>query len=378
MKIIADENIPQVKDAFGSFGDIELYSGREITNTILYDADVLLVRSITTVDESLLKNTSIKFVGTATIGTDHIDINYLSSHSIAFADAAGCNAFSVAEYILCAVTKIYNYANSTFSRKSIGIIGYGNVGTKVAKFFNSIGFKTIINDPPLERKFGKQNFSSLEETLLCDIITLHVPLNLEGLDRTYHLLDENFIKSLKTNTILINSSRGPVVDNKALLKRISQKKDLKIVLDVWENEPSPIIELVRSAIVSTAHIAGYSLEGKLNGTFFIYQKFCNYLKAKQKWIPNYPKVEDDIIEIDSRDSLENILLKITTHIYDITYDSDLLKKSVELPEIQVPKYFDKLRKDYQTRREFNNYTIKFSQPNEELKNLLRDLRFNVI
>jgi len=378
MKIIADESIPQVKEAFGSFGKIELCSGREITGEILHDADVLLVRSITTVNETLLKKSSIKFVGTVTIGTDHIDQKYLSSQNISFADAAGCNAFSVAEWVLCAVTKIYNSTNSNFKGKSIGIIGYGNVGTKVARFFEAIGFKTIINDPPLDRKLGKQKFNSLEESLKCDIVTLHVPLNLEGIDLTYHLLDEKILNLLKRDSILINSSRGPVVDNNALSKIMAQKNNLRIVFDVWENEPSPNIELIKNANISTAHIAGYSLEGKLNGTHYIYKKFCDFLKAKQEWVPNYPIVENEMIEIDSNESFEKILLKITSHIYDITSDSELLKKSVELTEIQVPKYFDKLRREYRIRREFNNYIVKLSRPNDALKNLLTKLRLKVI
>lgn len=220
MKIIADENIPQVKEAFREFGDISLHAGRSITQDILKDTDALLVRSITKVDKKLLDGTKVKFVATATIGTDHIDKEYLKENNIYFSDAAGCNAFSVAEYVVCAIMNLYSLFNHSLKDKSIGIIGYGNVGTKVAKFSEALGLKTFINDPPLQRNSGESFFCSLDEALEADIITIHVPLNKSGVDKTVHLLNENNIQKIKSGAILINSARGPVVDNIALLKHV--------------------------------------------------------------------------------------------------------------------------------------------------------------
>ena len=231
MKLVVDENIALAEEAFSQFGDVLLIGGRQITNEILRNADALIVRSITKVDENLLQNTNIKFVGTATIGTDHIDINYLDKNNIAFADAKGCNADSVAEYVFTALLNIAPREKISFKNKSIGIIGVGNVGSKVAKYAEALGLKVYKNDPPKQRADKGNNYVSLKEVLQADIITLQVPLNKTGIDRTFHLLDEEKLNKIKNNSVIINSSRGAVVDNKALLD-IIDKKHFKVILDV--------------------------------------------------------------------------------------------------------------------------------------------------
>lgn len=378
MKILADENIPQVKEAFSQFGEVRLTHGRYITNEMLTGIDILLVRSITNVNEDLLADTNVKFIGTATIGTDHIDKEYLKSRNIYFADAAGCNSFSVAEYVIAALTDLFIKKKKTFVNKRIGIVGFGNIGTKVDRFANAIGLRAIINDPPLERKLGRGNFKELEKALDCDIVTFHVPLNKSGVDKTYHLLNQDNLDQIKTGSLLFNTSRGPVVKNSSLKERLLAGKDIDLVLDVFENEPKIDLDLLSMADIGTAHIAGYSLEGKLNGTYFIYKKLCNYLNCQATWQPVYPIISDPIIEIDTRKEIEEILSEIIKRIYDINFDSQLLKKSA-IEKIEEPgKYFDQLRKTYRIRREFINYTIKLSSPNERLKNLLETLRFKVI
>lgn len=378
MKILVDENIPQAKEAFSKFGDVKLAHGRQITNEMLLDIDALIVRSITNVNEKLLHNSPVRFVGTATIGTDHIDKEYLKSKNIFFADAAGCNSFSVAEYVITALTNIFIATNKTFKGKKIGIVGYGNIGTKVARFAKALGIETIINDPPLERKYGKENFSTLNEALDCDIITFHVPLNKTGIDKTYHLLNENNIHLIKSGSLLINTSRGPVVDNSALMKRILKSKDINVVLDVWENEPNIDMELLKLVDIGTAHIAGYSLEGKLNGTFFVYEKLCKFLERNCEWTPDYPDINERIIDINPSSEIEKILFEATQKIYDINYDSSQLKLLTDTGVVNPDKYFDQLRKNYHIRREFNNYTIRTDYVNNKLKLLLQELRFNVI
>lgn len=378
MKILVDENIPQAKEAFSKFGQVKLAHGRQITNEMLLDTDALIVRSITNVNEKLLHNSPVRFVGTATIGTDHIDKEYLKSKNIFFADAAGCNSFSVAEYAITAITNIFYTINKTFSGKRIGIVGYGNIGTKVASFAKALGFGTIINDPPLERKYGKENFGCLNDALDCDIITFHVPLNKIGIDKTYHLLNEENIHLIKSGSLLINTSRGPVVDNSVLRKRLLEKKDLNVVLDVWENEPNIDKELLQLTDIGTAHIAGYSLEGKLNGTFFVYEKLCKFLERNCEWTPDYPDIKESIIDINSSSEIEKILFEVTQKIYDITNDSSQLKLLTNEDVVNPDKYFDQLRKNYHIRREFNNYTIRTNDGNNNLKALLKELRFTVI
>jgi len=377
MKLIVDENIPQGKEAFGLFGEIILSSGRTITNEMLLDADVLIVRSITEVNDKLLKNSKVKFVGTATIGTDHVDKDYLEKDNIYFADAAGCNAFSVAEYVVCAINQYLNQNKNNFSNLTIGVIGYGNVGTKVVRFARALGLKVLINDPPLERKSKENIFCSLDEALEADIVTLHVPLNKTGIDKTYHLIDEANINKIKSGSMLINSSRGPVVKNDTLLQRLKEKADLFTVLDVWENEPTLSCELLNMVNIGTPHIAGYSYEGKINGTKIIYDKLCEFLKVKPVWQPYYPAIKPDTFTFNSSGIFENEFGKLTNNIYDINCDSNNLKKSLKMEELHRPKYFDGLRKKYHIRREFNNYKINITQPDNETKEILENLRFTV-
>jgi erythronate-4-phosphate dehydrogenase len=378
MKILADENIPQVKEAFSQFGEVKLTHGRYISNEMLKETDILVVRSITNVNEDLLADTNVKFVGTATIGTDHIDKEYLKSRNIYFADAAGCNSFSVAEYFIAALTDQFTKMKKTFEDKKIGIIGFGNIGTKVTRFAKALGFETIINDPPLERKLGSGEFGDLEDALNCDVVTFHVPLNKSGIDKTYHLLNEENFGHIKSGALLINTSRGPVVKNSSLKKQLQDGNDIDIVLDVFENEPNIDLDLLTMTDIGTAHIAGYSLEGKLNGTYFIYKKLCEQFNIDAKWQPVYPEISESIIEIDARQEIIEILFEICKRIYDINFDSQLLKKSAIEKVEETGKYFDHLRKTYRVRREFNNYTIKLSLPDERLKSILETLRFKVI
>ncbi len=202
LKLIVDENIALAADIFNQFGDVKLVSGRYITNSLLKDIDILIVRSITNVDEGLLKNTPVKFVGTATIGTDHIDLDYLKKNNIIFADAKGCNAFSVAEYVVAALLNFSVKYDFSLKDKSIGIVGVGNVGSKVATFAEALGMDVLLNDPPLQRNGDKTNFVELDEILKCDIVTLHVPLNPNGIDKTHHLFDKKILSRLKNDTIL--------------------------------------------------------------------------------------------------------------------------------------------------------------------------------
>lgn len=377
MKIIVDENIEFGKEAFKQFGEVILCHGRKITNEMLKDASVLVVRSITSVNEELLKDTQVKFVGTATIGTDHLDKEYLNSANIKYSSAPGCNSFAVTEYVLTAVSKIAHEENFNLSEKSLGVIGYGNIGKKLTRFAKAIGMKVIVNDPPLEREGFDYNFSSLNEALKCDIITLHVPLNISGIDKTIHLLDEEKINKLKPGTVLINSSRGPVVDNAALLNRLKDRNDMTIVLDVWENEPEVNHDLLQKVYIGTQHIAGYSYEGKVNGTVMIYESLCEFLNEDKKWQPQLKQVENNRIELSEKEC-ENLLYSVTHKIYPIEQDSLTLKSYAELNTTEFAKQFDLLRKNYKLRREFNNYFIEPDNLDPSQITSLKSLRFNIL
>ena len=378
MKIVVDENIPQAREAFSGFGELIFSSGRKITNKLLVDADILLVRSITNVDEKLLTGTEVKFVATATAGTDHIDKEYLIKNKITFADAAGCNSFSVAEYLIAVLSNIFSKNNFSFNGKSLGVVGIGNVGSKVAHFAKSLGFNVLQNDPPLERKLDIKAFVSLEEILQCDIISFHVPLTHSGIDKTYHLLNEENLNQIKSGAILINTSRGEVIDNNALKKRLQNKNDLLTVLDVWENEPNIDFELLEKVDLGSTHIAGYSLEGKVNGTEIIYNKLCSFLDVTPAWKAKYPPISNSIVIIDEKSKIENLLNDTIKQIYSIEQDDNLLRSGINFEDDSRKKYFDELRKNYRVRREFNNYTIKLNFSDTELKEKLESLRFKAI
>jgi len=376
MKIVIDENITFAREAFSQFGDVLLISGREITNDILQNSDALIVRSITNVDAILIQNTNIKFVGTATIGTDHVDTNYLKENNITLADAKGCNADSVAEYVYNALLKIAVDNNLTLKNKSIGIIGVGNIGSRVLKYAEALGLKVYKNDPPKQRAGEGSNYVTLEEALQADIITLHVPLNNSGIDKTFHLIDDEQLNKIKTGCILINTSRGAVIDNKALLD-IIDKKHFKVILDVWEGEPLINTDLLKKVLIASAHVAGYSLEGKVNGTKMIYDSLCRFTNQQNDWKLKLPDVENNNIDLPNAKSLEEKLHIIFKQIYNIEKDDSEMRKMIKMDEDTRAAYFDKLRKGHPFRREFNNYTGIIEPIDKKLEGILRKFRFNV-
>ncbi len=376
MNLVVDENISFGQEAFSQFGNVKLLHGRKIINEELKNADVLIVRSITKVNKELLENTPVKFVGTATIGTDHIDLEYLNSRGIYFKDAAGCNADAVTEYVF---TSILNFAvDNSFSieGQSIGVIGIGNIGSRISRLAEWLGMDVLKNDPPQQRKTGDQDYVSLEEALRADIITFHVPLNLDGIDKTFHLIDERKLSTLREKQIIINASRGQVIDNPVLLKFISEK-NLLVNLDVWENEPAINVNLLNWVHLASPHIAGYSLEGKINGTVIIYKALCNFLNAAATWSPFLPEVQNNEIKINYDGNLTKTLHEIFNSVYPIKEDDSRMRAMKNMKDKDRAAYFDKLRKEYPLRREFKNYKVTLSNADEKIVNALRKFRFYV-
>ncbi len=349
LTLLADENMPLIDELFGDFCWIERKAGRDITKKDLQDVDILLVRSVTQVNQELLEGSPVKFVGTATIGTDHIDIDYLEKNDIAFADAAGCNAQAVAEYVLAAIA-YWAYTHKIDVKSStVGIIGAGNVGTCLTKMLDILGINYLLNDPLLETAGDPRKFVSLDRVNHCHIVTCHVPLTMEGEHSTYHLIDEKFFQFLPKASLLINSSRGAVVDNQAALRALRKRLDLDLVLDVWEGEPELSAELLKRCLLGTPHIAGYSLEGKIRGSHFLYQKLRQWL-GKEALITLSSKLP----HIDSWHRPKRMIdlhNSIKSH-YDIEEDSDSLKALADMELSQIVKEFDLLRKNYKNRLEY--------------------------
>jgi len=371
LKIVVDENIAS-SECFEFLGEVIKLNGREISNQNLRECDILIVRSVTKVDQQLLKNTKVRFVGTATSGIEHVDLNYLFENKIHFADAIGCNAFAVAEYVITAITKLLADWNDNFTNHTIGIIGFGNIGTKVARMCEALGIKVLLNDPPVQRINNSFISVPLNEILKCDIITLHVPLTFEGEDKTFNLLDEN-LHLLKENSILINTSRGGVVNETKLLQILRDKK-VRLVTDVWMNEPNVNDDLLIKSVISTPHIAGYSIEGKINGTNMIFNKLNKFLGTDFSFDFFSNQNENEILEFHNKLTPAN-LHQLLKRIYDIEKDSIAMKEMVNKQSDEKNLYFDNLRKNYPHRKSFNKYLIRTS--NKSVKSVLENLRFNV-
>ena len=363
MKIIADANIPFAAECFSSIGEVEVVSSRQITPSVVCDAEILLVRSITDVNSDLLAGSSVRFVGTATIGFEHIDVNFLRSRNIGFASAPGSNANSVAEYVVAALLSVANKHKIQLADRSIGIIGVGSVGSRVEKKTRALGMKVLLNDPPLRRQSGDAKYLPIEDLFDCDFITLHTPLTFEGVDKTFHLAGERFFKSLRRGCIFFNTSRGGVVETCALKSAIKSGRLEAVVLDVWEDEPNIDTELLEMADIGTPHIAGYSLDGKIAGMIMIYKAACRHFGVERKFDvetflpePGVPELRIEPSRADQQDVLRGAVEKI----YDIKKDDSNLRRVLDKPAGERGGFFDSLRKNYPVRREFQNTKIEFA------------------
>lgn len=354
MKILFDENMPYAKEFFSDIAgsDTELipFSGRDLSPEQVLDADVLLVRSITQVDEALLnKNQKLSFVGTATIGTDHIDHAYLAKRNVSFHSAPGCNAISVAEYVISALVILAERYLFDLTKLSVGIIGGGNTGTRLSEKLSALGIQYKICDPLLACDTNdSREFVSLEEALECDVISLHVPKVIDGEYPTYHLLDETRLSNLKDDQILISACRGEVIDNQALLELKKSAHGLKLVLDVWEGEPEVLTALIDYTEIATAHIAGYSLEGKARGTEMLYQALCQHVNVEPicQLTTLLPTASISCVELNQEFN-EIVLNQLVKMVYDVRRDDAIFRQQLS------SQGFDTLRKNYPTRREFS-------------------------
>ena len=366
MLIIADQNIVFVKEAFAALGEVRLMRGREMTPAAVREATLLLVRSITPVNRALLEGSAVRFVATATIGTDHVDADYLREAGVAFAAAPGSNANSVSEYITAALLVLAHRQGRPLEGRTIGIVGAGNVGSRVEAKVRALGMRARLNDPPLRRATGDAKYLPIEELLDCDFITLHVPLEKGGPDPTWHMAGADFLARMRPEATLLNSSRGAVADNGALLVALNAGRPGAAVLDVWEGEPRIRLALLAKAALATPHIAGYSFDGKVNGTEMICRAACAFLGRKPEWSParcmpppRVPEVVLDPRAAEPEESLREAVLKV----YPIERDDAALRKLASLPPAEQGAYFDRLRAEYPVRREFGNTTVRLRGSN---------------
>jgi erythronate-4-phosphate dehydrogenase len=374
IKIVADANIPYVQEAFADLGSVTLIPGRSITASHVRDAELLLVRSVTPVCAALLDGSRVRFVGSATIGVDHVDLKYLEEHRIAFAYAPGSNANSVAEYVIAAILAV---RDAPLSRRTLGIIGLGRIGALVKAKAEALGMKILANDPPMERA-GRAGLVALNKLLEdSDIVTCHVPLTTDGPDATFHLLNRRTLGMLSSAAILINTARGPVVENAALLEALNTGRLGGAVLDVWEREPAPEPELIKAVTLGTPHIAGYSFDGKVNGTKLLYEAACAYFNRKPEWEAPALTDNNSSILIDADRSLDEILEVLIVRSYDIRRDDATLRPLALLSISERGHAFDRLRAGYPRRMEFIHTSVVLPSRRAGIRQALLNIGFAV-
>lgn len=373
IRIVADDKIPFLRGALEPFAEVVYLPGKKISKDILKDADALLIRTRTKCTDKLLEGTNVRFIGTATIGFDHIDTVYCDKHRIRWTNAPGCNSSSVQQYITAAWLKLACDHHYELKDKTIGIVGVGNVGSKVEKIARILGMNVLLNDPPRARKEGAMNFVLFDKILKeSDIVTAHIPLSFVDEDNTYHLFNDQSFRKMKKGAWFFNSSRGEVTDTYALIKALASGKLGGAVIDVWENEPDIDLELLSKTFIATPHVAGYSIDGKANGTSMVVNSLCKYFNLPpENWYPaDVPVPDKATIKIDGKGKSDNdIIWEAVFHTYNIEDDDRKLRCN--------PADFEMLRGDYPLRREFPSYIINLKGGNKKVLKTLDDMGFRI-
>ena len=382
MKIFADENMPLVTELFGGRADIVRGPGRSLSREQLDDVDVLLVRSITKVNAELLEGSAVKFVGSATAGTDHVDQEYLREAGIEFAYAPGSNANSVAEYVTAALLQLATRDSFELEGLKIGIVGHGEVGSRVAVKCRALGMQTLVNDPPLAQQGAKLDFVELEDLLDADILTLHVPLTREGAFATENLINQEWLGRIqRPNMTVLNTARGGVLDEGALWQAREAGLVGSVVLDVFEAEKTPqriSDAALNQADITTSHIAGYSYDGKVAGTVMLFEAMAKHF-SWQAQLQQIDVLNENLSELAGPRQGAGYLEQLygaVCQAYDIQQDHQKLQKAIEYQGEERGAYFDSLRKNYSVRREFRNYRVSSKQGySNQAVNMLTQLGF---
>lgn len=345
MKVVVDDKIPYIREALTNMVDEVIYApGKDFTPQLVKDADALIIRTRTRCNRELLEGSRVRFIATATIGFDHIDTEYCRQAGITWQNAPGCNSASVAQYLQSSLLLLQQEKNFRLAGKTLGVIGVGNVGSKVAQVGRELGMKVLLNDPPREEREGSQDFYPLEQLIEeCDMLTFHVPLVREGKYPTYHLVNREVLSRLKPRVVLVNTSRGEIIETQALLDALSEDRIADAIIDVWENEPDIDRNLLQQAFIGTPHIAGYSADGKANASRMALTAVCKFFGIKPDFHIAPPKPLNPVIT--AANETEAYL-----QMYDPRRDSEALKAH--------PEQFEQLRGDYPLRRERQAYLFR--------------------
>lgn len=378
MKLVIDANIPAAGHCFGHFGSLTRVPGREINAAHLQDADALIVRSITQVNDKLLAGSAVRFVGTCTIGTDHIDQAALAQRDIDFASAPGCNAEAVVDYVLSSLLTQAERDGWSLSERTVGIVGAGNVGSRLQARLTAIGVATLVCDPPRAEEEPEVGFYSLDALIeRCDVLCLHTPLTREGPHATYQLLNAQRIEELAPGSVLLNAGRGDCVDGLALRSRLAGKGDISAILDVWEEEPDIDAGLRDLVSLATPHIAGHSLDGKLRGTWMIQQAIARHCgqPSELTFADICPPPALASLHLQHALPPEDALRLCMRAVYDVRRDHDALQRQTQHHGMR--KGFDDCRANYPLRREFATLSVQLSGEAVALEGVLRGAGFAV-
>lgn len=380
LMIVVDENIPYAEAMFSSLGSVLTVPGRQVSAEMVRNADLLMVRSVTRVGQDLLSGSKVRFVGTATAGTDHVDQVWLSSVDIGFSAAPGCNAESVAQYVAGALAYASCRLGRPLSECSIGIVGVGNCGSRVERIARALGMQVILCDPPLGRLTGHAKYRPLEDLLDCDFLTLHTPLTNEGVDATRHLIDSRILGRMRPDAVLINASRGEVVDEAALIAALRGGQLAGAIVDAWYHEPRINLELLKLVMIGTPHIAGYSFDGKVTGTRMIYESACQYLELPTRKVDlPLPPASVGRIEIDTNSrSFDSVASELLLTAYPIVRDAGDLRRSAAPEPEKMGQGFDRRRKLYPMRREFCATQVALKDAPPDWLDRLQTIGFQVI
>jgi Phosphoglycerate dehydrogenase and related dehydrogenases len=371
--IVIDEKIPFIKGVLEPYADVNYVEGAQIDSSLVANADALIVRTRTICNESLLKNSTVKFIATATIGTDHIDTAYCDAKGVFWTNAPGCNSGSVYQYIASVLSWLVMEKRMELENMTLGVVGCGHVGSKVARLGQLLGMKVLVNDPPLQRTRGG-SFISLDDLLQqADIVSLHTPLTRSGEDKTFHLINSVNLNRMKPSAWLVNSSRGEVVDGESLKTALDNKIIQGAVLDVWEHEPYISAGLLNQVNLATPHIAGYSADGKATATAMSVRALSRFFNLPlDTWQPDSIPLppQSTLLNIDAANkTLSQLFAEVVWATYAISDDNDRLRRAVT--------DFEKQRGNYPVRREFQAYTINLENGNGQLVDFLKALGFQV-
>ena len=380
LNIVADNAIPFVERFFSRIGELELLDGRQITAATLRNADLLVCRTVTNINEDLLAESGLRFIASPTSGLDHIDQASLRTRGIELCHAPGRNARSVSEYVLSALCVLADQQAFNLLEKKVGIIGGGHVGSDLKKLLQIIGIECLVYDPLLQKESKQQLFCELDDIKSCDIVSLHVPLTKSGTHPTWKMIGEDFLGAVQDDLILINTSRGEVIDETALLNHAKGKPDLSLVIDVWKNEPGINTDLLKRAQIATPHIAGYSIDAKYRSTRDVFQKICDLNDINEKVGEDeavFPEAEERRVSLSGQqDDLSAISMAILTS-YDVRSDAAALRRMLEDNVTEQGAYFSELRNNYPIRREFSSLQVDLIDAEKTLSEKLQALGFPV-